>query len=251
MINILYLFSRFLSYIFGKKEKNDVDSPSDSPQKTKTLDAKWLKIAKSEIGTKEIRGEEHNPRVVQYYADAGHGWVKDDETAWCAAAVGSWLERSGFASSKSLAARSYLNWGKRLTKPKIGCIVVFSRGNPNGWQGHVGLYMGETDTHIKVLGGNQNNEVNISNYSKSRLLGYRWPVTAINSRTNVASAVGLAGAGSSALAVSLNELIAVSTELKGLSSYVPELVIVGSIVAILSYIVVIWARYQDLKDKGR
>jgi hypothetical protein len=39
----------------------------------------------------------------------------------------------------------------------------------------VAFYVSETATHIKVLGGNQSNQVKESNYPKSRLIGYRWP----------------------------------------------------------------------------
>ena len=248
-----WLFS-LLGRLFGSKTHEtqpDDDATVSAPSKAPILAAGWLKLAQSEIGTSEIVGKHHNPKIIKYYADAGHGWVQDDETAWCAAAVGSWLERAGFAGSKSLAARSYLNWGKKLKKPKKGCIVVLSRGNPKGWQGHVGLYMGETANHIKVLGGNQNNEVNISSYPKSRLLGYRWPITAMNSRTNIASVIGAASAGSSALLLSLKDLLAISSEIKGLASFFPQMAIVGAVIAVLSYMVIIWARYQDLKEKGR
>jgi len=45
----------------------------------------------------------------------------------------------------------------------------------------VGFYLDETETHIKVLGGNQQNpeteiiEVSEKYYPKSELLGYRIP----------------------------------------------------------------------------
>jgi uncharacterized protein (TIGR02594 family) len=71
-------------------------------------------------------------------------------------------------------ARSWLTWGKVLTAPAIGCVAIFSSSRgPRA--GHVGFYTGETSASIKLLGGNQSNEVNISNYSMKRCLGYRWP----------------------------------------------------------------------------
>ena len=62
--------------------------------------------------------------------------------------------------------------------PVRGCIVIFKRVCPNGNPnvcGHVGFYMGETPTRITLLGGNQDDEVNVKNYSKENLLGYRLP----------------------------------------------------------------------------
>jgi uncharacterized protein (TIGR02594 family) len=73
-----------------------------------------------------------------------------------------------------LAARTYLNWGVKLAKPKPGAIVVFERGNSK-WQGHVTFFVKEHGQYIRCIGGNQNDMVNYSDYPRSKLLGYRWP----------------------------------------------------------------------------
>jgi hypothetical protein len=83
------------------------------------------------------------------------------------------LEECGIASSHSAAARSYAKWGRPLVKPAVGCIVVFERGPRNG---HVGFYLGKRgSTHIRVLGGNQGDAVNIKLFPVSRVIAYRWP----------------------------------------------------------------------------
>lgn len=117
----------------------------------------------------------HNPKVVQYFADVGHDWVDDDETAWCAAFVGAHLERAGLKSTRALNARSYLDWGEpvELQDAEPGDIAVFWRVDPNSWQGHVAFFNREGNSSIMVLGGNQKNQVNVSAYAKSRLLGIR------------------------------------------------------------------------------
>lgn len=131
-------------------------------------------LARKDEGTWEWR-DGHNPKVVQYFADVGHAWVKDDETAWCAAFVGAMLKRAGMPHTGQLNARSYLNWGEpvALEDAQEGDIAVFSRGDPNGWKGHVAFYVSHKGAHISVLGGNQDNQVNEKNYAKSRLLGIR------------------------------------------------------------------------------
>ena len=53
--------------------------------------------------------------------------VDNDEIAWCAAFLGSCLERAGIASTRSLLARSYLAWGEPLGDPHYGAIAVLSR----------------------------------------------------------------------------------------------------------------------------
>ena len=132
-------------------------------------------IAVSYLGTIEAPGPENNPVIVEMYSTVGHDWVEHDSVAWCAAFVGHCLERAGLRSTRKLNARSYLDWGVPvdLADAQEGDIVVFTRGNPSGWQGHVGFYKGVAGSTIEVLGGNQADAVNVRRYSKSRLLGVR------------------------------------------------------------------------------
>jgi len=131
----------------------------------------WLRIAIKEIGVREYEGQTDNPRIVEYLNSTTLGSPDNlnDETLWCSAFVNWCVEQSGVKGTDSAWARDWLHWGQSMDNPIIGCIVVFSRGDG----GHVGFYIDKTPSHIKVLGGNQNHEVNISSYPKSRLLGYR------------------------------------------------------------------------------
>lgn len=132
-------------------------------------------MAEKDLGLWEWK-EGHNPKILDYFAEVGHAWVKDDETAWCAAFVGAMLGRAGLTHTGKLNARSYLSWGEPVATVDAECgdVVVFSRGDPNGWQGHVAFFHGfATDGDLLVLGGNQANQVNIKKYSASRLLGVR------------------------------------------------------------------------------
>src|SRR5690606_28661848 len=78
---------------------------------------------------------------------------------WCAAFVGSVLKSCGMEHTGKLNARSYLKYGKSVSKPCQGDIVVFWRGSIDGWRGHIGFFIAETKNVIYILGGNQNNEV--------------------------------------------------------------------------------------------
>jgi uncharacterized protein (TIGR02594 family) len=72
-------------------------------------------------------------------------------------------------------ARSWLLWGEPIKAPQQGDIVVLWRGL-DGVSGHVGFVAEEPSKlspFIKILGGNQNNEVCIATYPKARVLGYR------------------------------------------------------------------------------
>ena len=102
-------------------------------------------------------------------------------TEWCAAFVNAVLDETGIEGSASvsdypLTARSFLQWGTKVTTPEPGDIVVFPRGN-SSWQGHVGFYLKTIQVsgvdYYMILGGNQNNKVSIVPYRASKALGIR------------------------------------------------------------------------------
>jgi uncharacterized protein (TIGR02594 family) len=162
MVNLFYKIKLWFVSLFKKKDLR-VTLPDDMPE--------WLRIAKKEIGVIETTNGD-NPRILQYHLVTKLK-AKTEDTPWCAAFVCWCLEQAGIVSTRSAWAKDFLNWGVEIDKPRVGCIVVFSRGNVGG---HAGFYVSETKTHIMILGGNQSNMVNMSEYSKSNLLGFRWPV---------------------------------------------------------------------------
>ena len=132
-------------------------------------------IAKSKIGLKEVVGPIHNDEIIAMFAKVGHSWVKDDETAWCAAFVGWALEMAGEKSTRELNARSYLDWGKPvpLEEAQEGDIIVFPRGKST-WQGHVGFVSKMLENgRVEVLSGNQDNKVTLKPYQLDSALGVR------------------------------------------------------------------------------
>lgn len=125
-------------------------------------------------GLTEISGKEHNQTILDWFSDIGFEWIEDDETAWCSCFVNWVALKCGCERSFKLTARSWLDVGEEIWQPELGDIVVLWRVAPTSWQGHVGLYAGrDTNGNIYMLGGNQNNQVNISLKNKNRLLSYR------------------------------------------------------------------------------
>jgi len=135
----------------------------------------WYNRALGYVGTKETPGSASNPVIVDFWKLAKLAGIKDDSTPWCAGFVNAMLERSLIRGTRSAAARSFEHWGTGLHEPALGCIVVLSRP-PSSWQGHVGFYAGETETQVRILGGNQGDSVSFALFNKSRVLGYRWPI---------------------------------------------------------------------------
>lgn len=128
---------------------------------------KWMK---AEMGVSEIAGSKDNARIVYY-----HGFTTlkatDDETPWCSAVMCAAAENSGFASTRSAAAKSWRTYGEE-GDGSVGDIACFTRAGGN----HVALvaekYRPGTGL-VKVLGGNQGNAVRISEYPENRLVCFR------------------------------------------------------------------------------
>ncbi|PWG16146.1 TIGR02594 family protein [Salibaculum griseiflavum] len=127
--------------------------------------------AKADEGVWEW-AEGDNPRILAYYKDAGVPQTRD-EVPWCAAFVGAVLARCGVQGTGSLLARSYESWGRaiQLEEARPGDVVVLSRGQP--WQGHVAFFDSAESDVVRLLGGNQGDQVNIRAYPKSRVVAVR------------------------------------------------------------------------------
>ena len=119
------------------------------------------------IGTKEIVGKQHNPTILSWAKALGLEKVyTNDEIPWC----GLFIAYCAHASELDVVKHPLwaLNWNKygNVAKvPMLGDVLTFTR---NGG-GHVGIYVGEDNTHYHVLGGNQNNSVNVTRIAKDRL----------------------------------------------------------------------------------
>lgn len=139
----------------------------------------WMRVARTYIGTREIKGPVHNLAILELFRLCGHAWVKDDETAWCAAFVGGVLAKVAIPGTGSLAARSYETWGQSLplNQPVYGAIGVKRRkGAPaSSPLGHVGFVVGATADKIILLGGNQQDMVNVSAFDRSEFTAFRYP----------------------------------------------------------------------------
>lgn len=138
---------------------------------------KWLDSALKDIGETEIKGSEHNPKIVDYHRTTGG--PAPDEIPWCSSFCNFHMNRGAqICGTGSRLARSWLSWGRVLIDPIPGAIVILRRGS-EPWMGHVGFFIKESPSRksIAVLGGNQGDRVSIDWFSKTKVLGYRWPTT--------------------------------------------------------------------------
>jgi uncharacterized protein (TIGR02594 family) len=93
---------------------------------------------------------------------------------WCADFMNFVLARAGGKGTKSRAARSFLDYGKRLDGPRVGAIAIMYRKGPNS--GHVGVVRGTDGQGNPILvSGNHGPTVMQSVYPKHKVLAYVMP----------------------------------------------------------------------------
>lgn len=144
----------------------------------------YMSIALAEVGQEEVAGAASNPRIVEYHQSTKLK-ATDDDVPWCAAFVNWVLMQAGLPVTKSAAALSFLDWGLKVKTPKYGDLVVFNYGHGRG---HVGFYVGEQGGKISVLGGNQDDSVNIKQFTLNTYdIEYRRLKTMVDSTTVVAA----------------------------------------------------------------
>lgn len=135
----------------------------------------WMTTAESLLSTKETPGSGNNPTILTWAKSIG-GWVasyyKQDSIPWCGLFT-IWCFKANDIKVSLDNPLYSLNWLKFGTKtdPCYGAIMVFSRTDG----GHVGFYVSEDAEAYHILGGNQENSVNVTRVSKSRFKGARWP----------------------------------------------------------------------------
>jgi uncharacterized protein (TIGR02594 family) len=93
---------------------------------------------------------------------------------WCADFMNFVLRRAGGKGTHSRAARSFLDYGKKLDGPRVGAIAILYRKGP--LNGHVGVVRGTDGLGNPILvSGNHGLTVRESVYSKSKVLAYVMP----------------------------------------------------------------------------
>jgi uncharacterized protein (TIGR02594 family) len=156
--------------------KPDQQTTRPVPPLDKQGAPEWYTLASNEIGTRET-GNNSGPAIARYWQLAQCG---ADHDPWCAIFVNALFalcKQRSVAGTKSASSQSFRNNNNfmKLAGPALGAVVVFWRGSPDSGLGHVGFYRGESAESVYVLGGNEDNMVQIEPITKKQLRGYWWP----------------------------------------------------------------------------
>lgn len=138
----------------------------------------WIIEAEHWIGQKEVPGIKSNLWIARMWSTLKCDWLwkmygDDSKLAWCGGFCAFSFRDLGIEVPKNFyRAKSWLDWGIKLSQPIEGCVVVFNREGG----GHVGFVMGKDfNGRLMVLGGNQGDQVKIAPFDMARVAGYRWP----------------------------------------------------------------------------
>jgi len=142
----------------------------------------WLVIARGEIGQKEIKGGNHNPRIVEYHSTTILK-ATDDEVAWCSSFVNWCFKQAGYVGTNSARAKDWVGWGKLYKKPIYGAVAIVDYGkdqNGKDLGGHVGFIVGkDLKNRLIILGGNQGEPgegaVKYSAFRTTKIIAYTLP----------------------------------------------------------------------------
>lgn len=133
----------------------------------------WLLEAEKHIGQNEIPGIEQNPWIVALWKAIKRGGIKSEDVPWCSAFVGFCFEKVDIISSRYESAASWMNWGQKISGPRVGSVCVIHRKGGN----HVFFPVGRLENGwIVGLGGNQSNAVNYAAFNPVMIRANRWPL---------------------------------------------------------------------------
>jgi uncharacterized protein (TIGR02594 family) len=124
-----------------------------------------LEVWQSRLGIYEIAGPEHNAIILQWWRDAGHPEIIEDETAWCSGSMCSAAKEAGLPfppPNVNPMARSWLTMGVRVAPGDVqpGDVIVWPRGAPPA--GHVNcvqdVRVRDGKVEVRCVGGNQSHK---------------------------------------------------------------------------------------------
>lgn len=133
----------------------------------------WIDVAVEEMN-KNISESGMNPEILKYFDYTqlkGTSAAKTDKTPWYAAFANYCVEIVDIDGTNNATAFSFKQWGQSYPKsePKFGAIAIMSYS-------YVGFVVGiNSDDRIILLGGNQNDAVNLSTNLQKQVVKYVYP----------------------------------------------------------------------------
>lgn len=149
-VDIAGLLQGVIQRLLGKYDKPQhpaATTPTVVPAISSGFGSAVLSAAKADLGVREDLGRNDGKRIREYFKNFGMSGGQD----WCAAAVSTWMKEAGGGPIKGgVGARNvgeqFKQAGLWVSRDQItpkdmtpGNIVVWARGGPDSWKGHIGV----------------------------------------------------------------------------------------------------------------
>jgi uncharacterized protein (TIGR02594 family) len=154
-----------------------------------TTTPKWLQVMRTLTGTTETPGSASNPVIMNMVdtvakaysemADYCKGYT-DDSVPWCGLCVAYCMTKAGIRpvfgptdTDRWMWAQAWdrSDFGITIAQPRHGCVVVMEREGG----GHVCLFEHMDGDELVCRGGNQSDQVKLSNYDLDTVISFVWP----------------------------------------------------------------------------
>lgn len=171
-MRVMNWFKKIFKKIFTKSKPTVVAPPSQPPSPNSSRP--WLDWMIANKGEVLKTGSLPTKFVISIFKHTNYGALKKYTPPCCAAAICAALEQSGYKSTKSAAAKSYMEYGTEC-ELKPGAIVVFSF-KPGSHHVAVCESLSPVPGFANFVGGNQSSMLKTSKYAKLSIRACRWPV---------------------------------------------------------------------------
>lgn len=147
---------------------------------------KWLQIAVAEYTQQKKLRSRYSNRIGQYLssvADMPANTLPTTQVPWSAHFINWVIEKANLVGTDNSRPEAWLNWGKPITGPVRGSVVVATTtprtqtASAVGNDGYkiVGVLLVETPNYVILLAGDVVSALDLIAFPKSNVLGYRWP----------------------------------------------------------------------------
>ena len=175
--------------------------------------APWMTEARRLEGLNLSEAKAADQAVIKgLFAATDHGAITAERApAWCGAFAAHCLKTGGGPAAASIPkgaawAANWRDWGDQSLgmgqggqSVPLGAVVVLSPDpGTTDSSGHVGFFVRQSDSHVRLLGGNQSNTVRETDFPLARVVDIRW-LKALDQQP--ASAEVAPGAAAGALAI--------------------------------------------------
>lgn len=153
--------------------RRDADEPAHTYPAPTEIMPPWMAEMHRRMGLREVQ---HKAKLIDFLK-IGRFLGDPANLPWCGDAVESCIAKvlpAEALPANPFWAQAWATFGINVHAPLVGSIGVIR------WSakaGHVGFVAGVDGAKVVLLGGNQDNTINLSSFPRDKFIAFRWPKT--------------------------------------------------------------------------